>query len=188
MTVTRDEAASRLHDIDTARRHSRTLFQYGLASPYLLLWGALWIVAGVIGAFSPNDAGIGWLIVDIIGFVGTGYLVASQARRYDEGGGRVRMVRWLGTAAVLAAFVAMTLMVFAPVTGVEVQTLITMLVAAAYMVAGCWVGFRYAVVGAVLAALSVGVFHLAPAHLPLIVPLLGGGALILGGLWMRRSW
>ena len=43
MTVTRNDAATALHDVDSARRHSLTLFQYGLAGPYLLLWGVLWI-------------------------------------------------------------------------------------------------------------------------------------------------
>ena len=32
-----------------------------------------------------------------------------------------------------------------------------------------------------------GLYHLAPAHVPLMVPVLGGGALILGGLWMRSA-
>ena len=48
-------------------------------------------------------------------------------------------------------------------------------------------GARYAVVGAGLAALALGLFHLTPAHVPLMVPVLGGGALILGGLWMRSA-
>ena len=37
MTVTRNDAATALHDVDSARRHSLTLFKYGLAGPYLLL-------------------------------------------------------------------------------------------------------------------------------------------------------
>ena len=32
-----------------------------------------------------------------------------------------------------------------------------------------------------------GAFHFAPAHAALVVSLLGGGALILAGLWMRRA-
>lgn len=187
MTVTRNDAATALHDVDSARRHSLTLFKYGLAGPYLLLWGVLWIVAGAVGALSPDNAGIGWLVVDIVGFAGTGYLIAIQSRRYGEGDGRNRLFRSVATGAVLVAFVALTLSVFAPVSDVEVLMLITMVVAAIYAVAGCWMGARYAVVGAGLAALALGLFHLTPAHVPLMVPVLGGGALILGGLWMRSA-
>ena len=187
MTVTRYDAATALHDVDSARRHSLTLFKYGLAGPYLLLWGVLWIVAGAVGALSPDNAGIGWLVVDIVGFAGTGCLIAIQSRRYGEGDARNRLFRSVATGAVLVAFVALTLSVFAPVSDVEVLMLITMVVAAIYAVAGCWMGARYAVVGVGLAALALGLFHLTPAHVPLMVPVLGGGALILGGLWMRSA-
>ncbi len=187
MIVTRNDAATALHDVDSARRHSLTLFQYGLASPYLLLWGVLWIVAGAVGALSRDNAGIGWLVVDIVGFAGTGVLIAIQSRRYGEGDRRNRLFRCVATGTAVVAFVALTLSVFAPVSNVEILMLITMVVAAIYVVAGCWTGARYAVVGALLAALALGLHHLAPAHVPLMVPVLGGGALILGGLWMRSA-
>ena len=187
MTVTRGDALAALHDIESTERRSQTLFRYGLASPYLLLWGALWIVAGAVGALAPAHSGIGWAAVDAAGLAGTGLLIAVHARRCGKGGDRVRLLRYVGTAAVLAAFIGLTLMVFAPVSGDEVLMLITLLVAAAYTIAGCWAGPRYAAVGAALAGLAVGVLHLAPAYLPLIVPFVGGGALIVGGLWMRRA-
>ena len=96
MTVTRNDAATALHDVDSARRHSLTLFKYGLAGPYLLLWGVLWIVAGAVGALSPDNAGIGWLVVDIVGFAATGYLIAIQLRRSTRSpdAGWVPDMRW----------------------------------------------------------------------------------------------
>ena len=81
MTITRNDAATALRDADSASRRSLALFQYGLASPFLLLWGALWIVAGAVAALSPDNAGIGWLVVDIAGLAGTGILIAVQSRR-----------------------------------------------------------------------------------------------------------
>ena len=56
------------------------------------------------------------------------------------------------------AFVAMTPSVFAPVSEVEGLTLITMVVAALYLIAGCWMGSGCAVVGVALAALVFGLF------------------------------
>lgn len=185
MTVTRNDAQSALHDVERARRHTLTLLRYRLSSPYLVLWGALWLVAGGIGALSPDMAGIGWLVVDAVGILGTGCLITVQARRYEENPG---MFRYIATIGVVAAFIAMTLMVFSPVSASQVQMLITLLVATAYMIAGCWHGTRFAIVGAVLATLAIGFFHLTPDHLPTIVPFLGGGALVFGGLWMRRAW
>lgn len=187
MSMSKDDALSALRDVESAERRSQTLFGYGLASPYLLLWGGVWIVAAAVGAASPANSGIGWAAADAVGLVGTGILIALHARRCGKGGDRVRSVRYLGTAAALAAFIGLTLMVFAPVSGGTVTMFITLLVAAGYAIAGCWIGIRYAAIGVALAGLAVGVFHLAPALLPLIVPFAGGGALILGGLWMRRA-
>ena len=187
MSVSKDDASSALHDIEATERRSRLLFGYGLASPYLLMWGALWLIAGTIGAVSPAHTAIGWGVVDIVGLLGTAYLIVRHARRCGERSDRIHLLRYVGSAAALAAFVGLTLMVFAPVKGVDVLMLFTLVAAAGYVVAGCWSGLRYAVVGVALGGLAVGVFLLAPAYLHLIVPFAGGGALILGGLWLRRA-
>ncbi|MDE0390502.1 MAG: hypothetical protein OXI57_00350 [Rhodospirillales bacterium] len=187
MSVSKDDALSALHDIESAKRRSQTLFGYGLASPHLLLWGTLWIVAGLVGALSPANTGIGWCAVDVVGVLGSGWLVARHSRRCGERGERVRLFRYVGSVAVLAAFVTLTLMVFAPASGDQVLMLFTLVVAAGHTIAGCWLGLRYAALGVALAGLAVGVFVLAPAYLSLIVPFAGGGVSIVAGLWMRRA-
>ena len=187
MNVTKTDAETALRDADRAAEHSQTLFHYEIASPYLLLWGILWIVAGMIGAISPENTGMGWLIVDTIGIIATGYLVTSDARRIDKDNVRNEGLRYGATVIVLTAFITMTFVVFAPVSGVEVQTFITILVAAIYMILGFWTGYRLAVIGTVLTVLVVSAFFYTPSQFPLMVSILGGGALILGGLWMRRT-
>ena len=103
MSMTKGDARSALQDVETAQRRSETLFRYGLTSPFVLLWGVLWIVAGAVGALSPANTGIGWAAVDIVGLIGTGLLVALHARRYGESGDRIHLIRYLGSFAVLAA-------------------------------------------------------------------------------------
>ena len=187
MSVSKDDASLALQDIEATERRSRTLFGYGLASPYLLMWGTLWIVAGAVGALSPENEYIGWCAVDAVGLLGSAYLVVRHVRRCSERDDRVRVLRYVGTVLVLLAFIGLTQMVFAPVSGAEVLMLFTLLVAAVYTIAGCWAGLRYAVIGGALGGLAVAVFLAAPASLHLIVPFAGGCALILGGLWMRRA-
>ena len=157
------------------------------------MWGTLWIVAGVISALWPDGAGIGWLVVDLIGIAATGYLCLRNARRWagtgtsGDVGLSAQAVRFIVAAAVLGAFGAMAFQIFRPSSEAEVMAFITMVVATIYMVAGLWTGLRLSVIGAVLAALVVGAFLIAPAQLPLIVSFLGGSGLVLGGVWMRRA-
>ena len=187
MNITKNDAKTALRDVDRAGEYSLTLFNYGIASPYLLVWGILWIVAGIIGAISPDNTGVGWLVVDTLGIIATGYLVAGDARRLAKDNARVEGLRFVATVVVLTGFLTMTFTIFAPVSGVEIQAFITILIASIYMILGFWTGRRLSVIGAVLAVLVVSAFFYTPAQFPLMVSILGGGALILGGLWMRRA-
>ena len=191
MNVTRTAAQAALREVDSATRQSRTHVGYQFASLALLVWGVLWIVAGSVAAVWPDAAGLGWLVVDVIGTVAMGYLVLRHARRFTrvEVSGAFRpstqAVRFVVTAAVLAGFAAMTSLIFGPASATEIMAFITVVIAAIYMVVGLWTGLRLFAIGAVLAALVVSAFLIAPVQLPLIVSLIGGAGLILGGLWMR---
>ena len=191
MNVSRTDAQAALQEVDSATRQSRTHLGYQFASLALLVWGALWIIAGVIGAIWPNAAGAGWIGIDVVGTVAMGYLVVRHARRFAGDGASgvfrpsAQAIRFGVTAAVLVGFAAMTALIFGPASATEIMAFITVVIAAIYMVIGLWTGLRLFVLGAVLAALVVSAFLIAPVQLPLIVSLLGGGALVLGGLWMR---
>ena len=187
MITTKNEAEMALRDAEEAEEHSLTLYHYEIASPYLLLWGILWIIAGTFSIVLPEHTRTGWLIVDTIGIVATGYLVARDSQRFATGDARTEGIRYAATVVVLSAFITMTFMLFAPVSDIEIQTFITILVAAIYMILGLWTGYRLTVIGAILAVLVISALFLAPAQFPLMVSILGGGALIAGGLWMRRA-
>ena len=86
------------------------------------------------------NADIVWGVVDIVGLVGTAWLIVRHARRCGERDDRVRLFRYVGSAVVLAAFSGLTLMIFAPAKGGEVTMFFTLLVAAGYAIAGAgWV-------------------------------------------------
>ena len=148
MNVSRIDAEAALQDVDSARRQSRTHVGYQFGSLALLVWGALWIVAGVISAVWPDGAGAGWLVVDLIGTAAMGYLVLRNARRFSSYGASgvfrpsAQAIRFVVTAVVLGAFGAMVGLIFRPTSATEIMAFITILVAAIYMVAGLWTGLR----------------------------------------------
>ena len=187
MNTTKNDAETALRDAGKAEEHSLTLFHYEMASPYLLLWGALWIIAGIISVMSPENTGTGWIILNSIGIAATGYLRRRLTACWQFTTRAIEVLRYMATVVVLALFLTMTFAIFNPVSGIQIQSFITVLLATIYMILGFWTGYRLTVVGAVLACLVIGAIMYTPSLLPSLVSVLGGGALILGGLWMRRA-
>lgn len=187
MTVTREEAESALRDMDAARSQSQELYGYREASPHLLVWGVLWIVAAALIMLTPFNAGLVWLTIDSIGIVASGYICMTAVRRYGSANGVAYGLRYGATAVAFAVFVSMALAIFAPVSGAQVLTFIVMLISVIYVVMGVWLGLRYAAVGVTVGMFAVGAFFFMPTYLTLIASGLGGGALILASLWLRRA-
>jgi hypothetical protein len=59
-------------------------------------------------------------------------------------------------------------------------------VALAYVLTGLWSGLRFVVAGVAVAVLTLGGFFYLPQHFLLWEGFVGGGALILAGIWFRR--
>jgi hypothetical protein len=178
MVISHQDAAEALSTIETAQHRSATLRGYERRSPYLILWGVLWAVGYGLSDFAPAHANAIWAAIVPIGLIG-GFLARREAGRGM--GWRFAAV----TLTVLAFFVA-TYFVMAPVSGRQVAALIPLVVAAAYVLGGLWWGKRYVVTGVVVAALTLAGFFLLREHFLLWMAAVGGSAMILAGLWLRR--
>ncbi len=71
--------------------------------------------------------------------------------------------------------------------GQEIAAFIPLLMAALYVIRGLWSGWRYSAIGIGLAALSLGGFFFLHHYFLLWMALVGGGTLILTGLWLHRA-
>jgi hypothetical protein len=94
--------------------------------------------------------------------------------------------RIAGLVLALLVFFVAALLVMTPQTRRQVSTFIALTVALAYTVVGLWAGPRWIVAGVAVGALSlIGHFHI-PAHFNAWMGLVGGGVLVLSGVWLRR--
>lgn len=186
MTITHDEAATALNDIDQASAHSKTLKGYERASPYLILWGLLWIVAGTVAQVSPANTSVAWWTVDAIGIAGSLYLAIRQSRERD-GKTQPTVTRVLMLCVILGAFNAAVFSVFAPVQGAQVMSFAGLLCAVIYMVVGQWFGVRYLVLGATLFATTLVGFFILTDFTVVFISWAGGASIALSGLWLRRA-
>ncbi len=71
MNISRDEARDALSAIERAGAQVSEVRNYAYASPFLLLWGAIWAVANVIADVRPALAGRAWLVCLVLGFSAT---------------------------------------------------------------------------------------------------------------------
>lgn len=180
MSVSREQAAEALRDIERVEGRSATLRGYQAAAPHLMLWGVLWFVGYGLTHLMPERAGAIWFVVVAAGFAaGT---AASLRRR----GGRFA-ARYAAITAALAAFVIATIMVMAPVDQRQVAAFIPLVVAISYVLAGIWAGTRYVVAGIAVAALTLAGFFLLRQYFLMWMAVVGGGALLLAGVWLRRA-
>ncbi len=182
MTIPRDEAVDTLRQIERAGRRSAAAYHDSLAAPHLILWGAIWVIGYAAVYFRPAWWGV-WPALIVIGFVGS-FRLGRRAKdgAMPAGFGR----RYLLTMLAVFGFIT-ALFAILPPTGAQVGAFIPLLVALWYGLSGIWMGApRIAWLGLALGAITVGAYVWQAQTFALWMAAAGGGALILGGLWMRR--
>src|SRR5262245_19009605 len=152
MSITPEDAARALGDIERVQARSAELDDYRRAAPHLLIWGILWTVGYGLSNFYPRHMGAIWAVVVPIGLA-----AGFAATRTGKGG-----LDWRFGAAALAmlAFFAAAFLVLWPITDRQVAAFIPLLVALAYVLRGIWGAPRYVAAGAVIAVLTLAGYFL----------------------------
>jgi hypothetical protein len=179
MTLSPQDAAAALRDIQAAESRSATLREYQRAAPHFIIWGILWAVGYGLSDVFPAQANAVWAVIVPIGIVAG--VVAMRGSRSASGW------RYAAVMAAILAFFAASFVVLAPLTGRQVAAVIPLFVALMYVLRGIWAGPRYVVAGVAVAALTLAGFFLLREHFALWMAGVGGGALILAGLWLRKA-
>jgi len=178
MTMSPQDATAALRDIDAAQARSATLRDYQGAAPHYLIWGVVWAVGYGLTDFMPDHGYAIWAALVPLG-IAAGFLVNWRASPSFAW-------RYGALALAILLFFAATFFVMGPVTGKQIAAFIPLFVALTYVMRGIWMGPRYAVAGIAVAALTLIGFVWLSSHFLLWMAAVGGGALILAGLWMRK--
>jgi hypothetical protein len=176
MPLSQHDAAEAIRDVERMEAHSATLRHYERSAPHFLLWGVLWAIGYALCDALPRDAGTVWMVIVPIGLSASAFLARGGKHPW----------RFAGVATVVTVFFFAAFAVLAPVSGRQVAAFIPLVVAAVYAVMGLWRGPRFLVAGIGVAALTLGGFFLLAAHFLLWMAIVGGGAMILAGFWLRK--
>jgi hypothetical protein len=189
MTITRDDAARALGEVESAQGRALRANAYAQASPFFIIWGLVWLAADLASQFAPGFA-YAWAIATAFGVVA--HLVVSIRQRSQvspsafPAAARFLLWRNFATFLLMVVFFGALFVVIRPTTIREVHSVYGLVFGFLYAAVGLWVGRRVLALGLALTVLTmVGYFAVGGWYL-LYMGVVTGGAFILGGLWMRR--
>ena len=180
MSLSSKEAAETLSDVEHASRRSALAFGYRKASPHLILWGLVWLIGYSATDLRPAHAGLIWLVLVV-----TGCAIGFLLGRSGSGAPAKDSWRVLGIAAILCLFVGATFTILWPVSGSQTGAFIPLLFGTIYAGVGLWLGTRFLITGVAIVVLTLGGYFYLHEHFLLWQAFVGGGGLILAGIWFR---
>jgi hypothetical protein len=192
MNISKSEASEALDTVDEAVTRLQTLNRYARIAPLIIIWGAIWFLANAITDFAPDRSDIAWRVGGIVGVTVSAVVALrllyplwsppwnSKARRIALGS------RFSMLAVSLGLFFPAVFVVLRPLTERQENAFITLCWAFVYMLVGAWFGWRLFAIGAVTAAATTLGYLTIQNHYYLWIACCGGGALIAGGLWLRK--
>lgn len=185
MNVSVDEARKALAIADEVRARTRKAIRLGGGAYFLVLWGAIWFVGFLGSQFMPGrQAGLLWVVLDILGFGGSIYLTTRLGRRVRDPESWKVGALWIA----LVGYGALWIWLAAPASSVQIGVLLVSFAMFGYVVMGLWLDLAFLWIGLLATALAVVAYLFFPQFLGLWMSLLGGGTLLGSGLYILRRW
>lgn len=181
--ISPNEAADTLRNIEAAANRSSTALGYEMASPHLILWGVIWVIGYGVSYVRPEWSII-WLPLVAVGSLASfwvGYRMNARigVQKYDP--------RQFYTFLAVFIFIVAQCVIFAPMNSLQISTYFPILVAFYYALIGIWIrGTRMLLLGIATIVLTFAGYYWLHPHYLLWMAIVGGGGLILGGIWLRR--
>jgi hypothetical protein len=180
-SISPEQAADALQQAAAAEKRSSQAYRYQRFAPYLFLWGAVWIVGYGASDLVPHWSRWMWA-----GLILAALAISMAIGRSANPSRSKNNWRYALFFAVVWAFFASTYAVMGPLRGIQQGAFPPLVVAFLYILLGLWTGPRLVIAGLAVGILTLGGFFYLPQHFLLWEGFVGGGALILAGLWFRR--
>jgi hypothetical protein len=190
MEIQKSEASVALMAIDAAGARSTQLQRYRRFAPFLILWGAIWLLANGVSELAPERSGAAWLSLSLLGAAVSYWLGRHQQAALDLDSAACARPsqgrRWALCFLVIVAFLTAAMAVLSPTDARQENTFVSMFWTFLYMAVGAWTGWRLFTIGLVATLLILLGYYGVHSHYFLYMGCVSGGALIAGGLWLRR--
>lgn len=184
MTIDRDEASALLDGVSGIEGRVRQLLIYARISDFLFLWGAIWAVGFTANYFLRSYSDLMWDVIETAGLLATVAIVAFHRRRAGSPG---TLMLWRAAISVAAIVAFGSFWIHLVGMGWREQvTFWPTLLSFILFLVGLWLGRALALAAALIFAVSLAGYFLAGPYLHLWMAAATGGAMIAGGVWLRR--
>lgn len=179
--ISPEQATDALKQAVATEKRSAQVYRYQRFAPYLFLWGAIWVVGYGATDLIPHWSGWVWLGLILLALAASIAIGHGVEPSRPKNGWRYALF-----FATVWAFFASTYAVMGPLHGIQQGAFPPLVVAFLYILLGLWTGPRLVIAGLTVGVLTLGGFFYLPQHFLLWEGFVGGGALILAGIWFRR--
>jgi len=186
--MNKDTQAEALKELQTIRQMMqmtrRTVQRAGIGQ-FMVLWGGVWLLGfGGQQFLSPAAAGWAWMVLDLLGGLGSVVLGIRLGRSVRSRAGWRVGLWWLA----LLAYGVLLIWILRPSGDNTATLVITLFAALGYVLTGIMLSGSIAWLGILLTFLALFGYYFLPAYFSLWMAVVGGGALIGSGLWVMRRW
>jgi hypothetical protein len=189
MNVTPTEAEEALQVIQVIMRKTRRAVSNSGAYIFLILWGFVWLF-GFLGSqfLSAETASRLWIVLDILGGILSiffGYRIGRGVRDSMSSTSARRIgIFWL----LLFLYTFLSIQIVWPMDGRQMAMFIVLFLSVGWIAMGLLLSFVSFWWGLALTALALTGYFLLPDFFYLWMALLGGGGMIVLGLYIRYRW
>jgi hypothetical protein len=191
MNVSQGEAQASLSTVQDVMDQTHKAIASAYANPLLILWGVLWIIAFTAAHFYLTYAFYIFIGMAAVGGAGTAVIFRAfhtkapiQETSGPKLGWRIA-VFWI----LLYVYVVIWLFLLTPFNGLQCNAVICTAAMFGYIVIGLWCDSRFMItLGLVVTVAMLAGFYLLTGYYCLWMALIGGGALLGTGLYIRLRW
>ena len=186
--ISAEQAAEALKEVAVTEKRSAEAYSYSQTAPHCFVWGAVWFLGYGAEALAPVKhpawmwLGWWWLVLSMSGALASMWIGWRQHANRRSGKawrmGALFGIMWLFTLALFQIMHAREL---------QIAAYFPLAFSAVYAAIGLWLGLRYILVGAFMAVATLGAYYYLRDYFLLWMAFVGGGSLLLTGLWMRKA-
>jgi hypothetical protein len=189
MNVSPTEAEEALAIIQVMMQKTRRAISSSGAYLFLIIWGVVWLLGFLGSQFLPIEtAGYVWIGLDTLG----GILSAVIGIRMNRGvrslssgtSGKRIAIFWM----LLFLYCVASIAVAWPADGKQLAMFIILFVMVGWLAMGLLLSFTSIWPGVIITALALVGYFLLPGIFNLWMAILGGGGMIVLGLYIRSRW